>query len=229
MAARAFNNMLNPGLYKPNTQTAVDDKLLALYDKTGESKVLPSGIGKAVEYGGKRYPLKASEYTAMQKQVGGKRYGDVQKLQSSVYTKELDDSQLSNVIANLYEYRTNEAKAEYLRGRGVDYDNGAYWKAKEAEQAGVSPVDYFAVKQIFSGDYDKAKVKYDTCKQLDLDFGTYQRITADLSDIKADKTQSGKTVKDSRKKKVIAYLNSTKMTKEHKWYFMLQEYPSMAK
>lgn len=229
MAARAFNNMLNPGLYKPNTQTAVDDKLLALYDKTGESKVLPSGIGKAVEYGGKRYPLKASEYTAMQKQVGGKRYGDVQKLQSSVYTKELDDSQLSNVIANLYEYRTNEAKAEYLRGRGVDYDNGAYWKAKEAEQAGVSPVDYFAVKQIFSGDYDKAKVKYDTCKQLDLDFGTYQRITADLSDIKADKTQSGKTVKDSRKKKVIAYLNSTKMTKEQKWYFMLQEYPSMAK
>lgn len=229
MAARAFNNMLNPGLYKPNTQTAVDDKLLALYDKTGESKVLPSGIGKAVEYGGKRYPLKASEYTAMQKQVGGRRYSDVQKLQSSVYTKELDDSQLSNVIANLYEYRANEAKAEYLRGRGVDYDNGAYWKAKEAEQAGVSMVDYFAVKQIFDGDYDKIKPKYDACKQLNLDFDTYKAVIAHIGDIKADKTPSGGYVRNSKQKKVATYLESLPMTKEQKWYFMLQEFPKMAK
>lgn len=229
MAARAVNNMLNPGLYKTNTETDVDRKLTALYDKTGESKVLPSGIGKAIEYGDRRYPLRASEYTKMQQQVGSRRYADVQRLQRSVYTKELDDSQMGNVVANLYEYRAKEAKAEYLRGKGVTYEDGAYWKAKEAEQSGVSPVDYFAVKQIFGGDYDKAKEKYDVCKQLDLGFDVYQRVSADLSDIKASKKSNGKPIANSRKNKVIAYLNQSDLTYEQKWYFMLQEYPSMKK
>lgn len=229
MAARAINNMLNPGLYKPNTETDVDRKLTALYDKTGESKVLPSGIGKAIEYGDRRYPLRASEYTKMQQQVGSRRYADVQRLQRSVYTKELDDSQMGNVVANLYEYRAKEAKAEYLRGKGVAYEDSGYWKAKEAEQSGVSPVDYFAVKQIFGGDYDKAKEKYDVCKQLDLGFDVYQRVSADLSDIKASKKSNGKPIANSRKNKVINYLNQSGLTYEQKWYFMLLEYPSMKK
>lgn len=260
MAARAVNNMFNPGLYKPNTETAVDTKLLALYDETGESKVLPSGIGKAVEYGDRRYPLKASEYTAMQKQVGSRRYSDVQKLQQSNYTKELDDSQMSNVIANLYEYRAKEAKAEYLRGKGVAYEDGAYWKAKEAEQSGVSPVDYFAVKQIFGGDYTDAKKKYDdmrylgitpkvyletkqafgsdsgdtydkarykltVCKAIGMKPADYQAAIKDISRIKADKDANGKTISNSKREKVRAYINTLNLSADAKRYLFYCYYP----
>lgn len=165
---RALNNFINPGTYKPDKTTITDQKLITLYDKTGKTKVLPATIGKTIDYDGKKYPLKASEYTAMQKQVGSKRYQDIQKFQQSTYIKhkELDDQAQANVIASLYEYRADQAKENYLRQKGIVYKNDAYYKIKQAESAGISPVDYLAIKQIFGGDYNKAKTMYDDSKYL---------------------------------------------------------------
>lgn len=83
-----------------------------------------------------------------------------------------------------------------------------YWKEKtEKEFAEKNPSDYAMAKAV--GGYD-----------------SYKEYTSALSSIKADKDKDGKTVSGSRKRKVLAYINSLDASYEEKIILYKKEYPS---
>lgn len=55
----------------------------------------------------------------------------------------------------------------------------------------------------------------------------YWEISYDLRDIKADKDENGKSISGSRKKKVVAYINSLDISNEAKMILLKKEYPSV--
>mgnify|MGYP003312049503 CR=1 FL=1 len=82
-------------------------------------------------------------------------------------------------------------------------------------------------------DYEDAKKYAEYADKMGMKDSKYTAVCDGLSKLKADKTKQGKTVKDSRRKKVVAYLNNElrngNITKEQWYYFYTKEYSSQAK
>ena len=67
--------------------------------------------------------------------------------------------------------------------------------------------------------------KYQTIRAITT-YDNYKQIQKDLSEIKADVDRNGKTISNSRFKKVVNYVNSLKLTAVQKAMLIKQEYPS---
>lgn len=67
--------------------------------------------------------------------------------------------------------------------------------------------------------------KYQTIRAITT-YNNYKQIQKDLSEIKADVDRNGKTISNSRFKKVVNYVNSLKLTAVQKAMLIKQEYPS---
>ena len=91
---------------------------------------------------------------------------------------------------------------------GLSINNNSYWRQKtEEEFASEHPKEY-AVAKAVGGYYP------------------YKKYSSDLSKIKADKDRDGRTISNSRKKKVVAYINSLDASYEEKLILYKREYTS---
>ena len=117
-AGRLAYNMLSPGYYSENKPTQVDNWLQQLYDRTGESSVLPSYAQKNFTKDGIKHNLTAEQYTAYAKERGQTAY-DILEVLVPGY-KDLTDQQAVHATEKAYTVATEFAKQEALGAEPID-------------------------------------------------------------------------------------------------------------
>lgn len=139
---RAVNNLLNPAYVKDNTSSAVTDELQRLKDKN-ELVSVPKAPKKYFEYKGERYDLSADRYSKFQQTAGQ----SAQKLMSNAIAsgeyEKLSDPDKAQLLSDIISYSNDLAKRELV---GSKYESSTYGKVYEAQQQGISPVDYYFYK-----------------------------------------------------------------------------------
>lgn len=130
-AGRLAYNMLSPGYYSENKPTRVDNWLQQLYDRTGESSVLPSYAQKNFTKDGIKHNLTAEQYTAYAKERGQTAY-DILEVLVPGY-KDLTDEQAVHATEKAYDVATGFAKQEAL---GIEPDKEVQNIIERAEKLG---------------------------------------------------------------------------------------------
>lgn len=130
-AGRLAYNMLSPGYYSKNKPTQVDNWLQQLYDRTGESSVLPSYAQKNFTKDGIKHNLTAEQYTAYAKERGQTAY-DILEVLVPGY-KDLTDQQAVHATEKAYDVATGFAKQEAL---GIEPDKEVQNTIERAEKLG---------------------------------------------------------------------------------------------
>lgn len=130
-AGRLAYNMLSPGYYSENKPTRVDNWLQQLYDRTGESSVLPSYAQKNFTKDGIKHNLTAEQYTAYAKERGQTAY-DILEVLVPGY-KDLTDEQAVHATEKAYDVATGFAKQEAL---GIEPDKEVQNTIERAEKLG---------------------------------------------------------------------------------------------
>jgi hypothetical protein len=146
---RAANNLFNPAYMSTVEIDKVESELQRLYDATGKS-VFPERARKYFTVKGKRKDLTADEYVKYAKAKGENSYRLVQQAQNSAAYKNMSNDQKAEFLDVMYAY------ADYKAKRSVEskYADDTYEKYERAEKAGMTPAEYYAMKQTY--DYDKS-------------------------------------------------------------------------
>ncbi len=204
---RAIENYVAPWSRKTDISSEVDDEIKSLYSMVGEDSLLPGIPKSTVTYNGTKYPMSAQEYTTFKKTYGQIAYSTLEKLFQTETYRNADPTVKVEMIRDAYTHASDTAKREYLGKRDVEYTNATkdgipYYKentiigaikydvsVEEYELFSATPRKYALAQAV--GGYERYK--------------TYQE---ELEKLKSDKNTAGKTVADSRKKKVIEYINN---------------------
>lgn len=219
IAMRVIHNFINPGTYSSNKRTALDDKLEALYEATGNSSVFPKTAASTIN-ATKQNPaisLTPHEYSRFATTKGQKSKQYVTDFTGSSAYQNLDDDVKAKIVGELYNLAAYQARKQALKNRGYDdYSDDTYEKALKS---GVKPYEYYATKERFGGkwpDYDVA-VKYASAADK---IGLSDERFVNYYD--AMKEIEGKGQKEGR----IAYLNQQvkngNLTREQYWYLRMK-------
>ena len=146
-AERFFENFISPGNIEISKATKTDKALIELYEKTGESIVIPKNAPASFTYDGKTIELSAENYTKFAKERGRTAYKYVAELVDSSNYKNLSDDLKVDVISDLYAYSTKLSQTKVS-----DYKlEREYQKVFEAENAGISPAIYYIADNCTNG------------------------------------------------------------------------------
>ena len=143
---RVAYNMLLPGAYASNKETALDKEIRRLYEELGENSIIPKSVGKYVELGGKRYTLSSKDYAEQQKYVGSRNFGELSVLVKSTAYKNMNDDERAAAIADVYEYNNYLGKQRYLKSKGIAFENTTMENKKKNLESCGSWSNYFRVK-----------------------------------------------------------------------------------
>lgn len=111
IAERAFNNLINPA-YASNVEISpMEEELLALYELTGETGILPSRAAKYFTVNGERVDLTADEYVKYAQAQGQTAYKLLTSLVKTAEYQALSDDEKVAAIKEVYEYAKASAKA----------------------------------------------------------------------------------------------------------------------
>jgi hypothetical protein len=147
-AERVFNNFLNPSYVSDVKVRPVEQELQRLADQTGSTAVFPQRADTYFNADDGKKVLTGKEYETYAKALGQNRYSLVQEAVSSSAYKGLDDDGKADLMGKLYEYANAKAKqsvAKYTMSSEMR-------KAKEAEDAGMSPAQYFIMRATMDTD-----------------------------------------------------------------------------
>ena len=231
IAGRAFNNMLSPGTYSSNKETATDKELKRLYESSGESGVLPKMGSKYISYKAdgkksKTYYLTSKEYTKYQTKYGQDNFKAVSELLCSDVYKNMSDEDKANAVKEIYTYNAQMANKEFFKGRGVSYDAGASTTEKLQDAGGWA--NYFAIKEAFpDSNYDVAKKRKDKCDKYGIDYTAYAESNAKIAELRSANSErytkaSDKT--EANKRAIAQYLASRKDWTSPQRQVIWQEY-----
>ena len=141
---RLANNLFNPAFVSKVETDAVDTELQRIYDSLGSDAggIFPTRADKNFSVNGQTYNLSADEYVTYATAKGqySRKYVE-DAINSSAY-KSMSDSEKAKLIGNLYKYANYKAKRESV----PDYDNTDFRKAVEAEKAGITPAQFYSIK-----------------------------------------------------------------------------------
>jgi hypothetical protein len=154
IAIRAFENLLSPGYISKNNATQTDKKLKSLYEKTGESKVLPSSAPKYFNVDGKRVNLTAKQYEKYAIEKGQKSFEYARNVTSDSRFNQLPDYKKVEIISSAYEIANAIAKSKVTLYK----PEGSAKKVLELERQGISISDYLVTNELLkdvSGDKDR--------------------------------------------------------------------------
>ena len=230
---RAFANFVSPGTYSSDKKTKLDNSLTELYEKTGESGVLPKKAESYIKL--KDTPtvyLSPLEYFKASTTQGKKSHEYVSDFVESSMYGSMDDSDKADVVSKLYSLAKYQAKKEALKGRGISYSDEAY---ENALDSGVAPYKYYATAQKFGGDYkfETAQKYAEYADKMGISYDKFSSVGKTVSSFRSDKNAKGKSIKGSTEKKVVNYLNEQlsqgNITEEQWYYFYTKKYPSKAK
>ena len=133
---RIFSNFLSPGYLADVKDQPVENELTKLYEKTGESAILPSYASKSITVDKQKKNLTAKEYDTFAKVRGNVAYDNLEKLMTSQEYKSMDNEQKIKAIKKIYDYANSVGKSKVS-----DYElTKSEQQIQDYEKAGI---DYY--------------------------------------------------------------------------------------
>lgn len=167
---RVFQNFLSPGYIKDIKEGPVEKGLAELYEKTGETKIIPSYASKTLTVDGEKINLTAKEYDTYAKTRGNVSMKGLEGLLGDKNYKNLSDEQKTKVIEGIYDYANDVAKSKVLKGFALE---GNSKKAQELENKGMDFYKFIMIKKtadtdgngyVSDSELNKAISKYDATR-----------------------------------------------------------------
>ena len=195
---RAINAFLMPGSLRTYRETAMTKELERVYEASGATNIFPDrNAPYKVNVPGSEYELGTAARRQYQLTRGNEYTQAVGAMMNSDAYKSADAVTQGELLAKAKSF------ANYLAKKEVDGANGGSYTDAEME-------NYIAARDATG-----------------MSIADYYQARGPLSDIKSDKKPDGKTIRDSRKPKVIDYINGLDyLTPEQKTYIFAHEYSS---
>ena len=241
-----IDNAVLPWNKKEITTNSTDKALTELYDKTGESSVLPdSYINKTLTYDKQKYRLTDQEYAELKKEYGKTSYAIVSGLTKSSEFNKMSKEQQVKAISEAYKYSKAKIKSTYASWNDIDTeDSSVYKKVQDVINNGGDAKDYFLYIGA-TADAKKEKEKVQILKNSNIgskkaiyvstigndddtyyildntnNFNINNYLDYKLQDFSSDKeddgTINGKTVSGSAKNKFYDYMDDSNFTYDQK-------------
>ena len=170
LITRVFQNFLSPGYIKNIKEGPVEKGLTELYEKTGETKIIPSYASKTLTVDGEKINLTAKEYDTYAKTRGNVSMKGLEGLLGDKNYKNLSDEQKTKVIEGIYDYANDVAKSKVLKGFELE---GNSEKTQELENKGMDFYKFIMIRKtadtdgngyVSDSELNKAISKYDATK-----------------------------------------------------------------
>jgi len=161
--SRAAENFLSPSYWESKNVTPVDKEINRLYEKSGETSIIPNTPTGYITNDGKRFDLSATDYTDYKKQIGQTSYNILKNVMSDSDYKKLPDTEKVNLVEKTYEYSRAVAKDDYLDKQGVDFELEPWIEtAQKVKDIGVNEGDWMMAYYYLSSAKGKKNKKGDT-------------------------------------------------------------------
>lgn len=243
-----FNVFLNPANVSTENISESAEEIYRLYKETGETDVMPRVAPYYINQKGEKIMMTGKDRVEYQKISGEIIEDNIKKLINNVSYSNMSDSDKANVVKDIVNYSYNIAKKDVL---GLELSN-TYQKAYEYSEIGDIG-DYYTFKEsIDNTDKDTKKASITkflidsdlTNEQLAYLYGNYyssdkvlnalvqsnipikEYIKFNSETFESDYYTNGKTVPNSRKNKVIKYINSLNLSIPQKAILIKMEYSS---
>ena len=242
-----FNVFFNPANVSTENISESAGEIYRLYQETGDATIMPRVAPYYINKDGEKITLNSSQRATYQKTSGSIIEEEVQRLLDNSEYKKLTDEDKASVISDIVNYSYNIAQKEVL---GTEISQ-TYQKAYEYSQIGdVS--DYYTFTN--SIDESSAETKRNSIvrfltasnlsdKEIATLYGKYYSSEEKLNDIitlripikeyiKLDSQEfttdykNGKAVTNSKKNKLINYVNSLNLSIPQKAYLIKSQYSS---
>lgn len=243
-----FNIFLNPANVNTENISKSAEEIYRLYKETGETDVMPRVAPYYINQKGEKVMMSGKDRVEYQK-VSGKIIEDnIKKLINSTSYSNMSDSDKANVVKDIVDYSYNIAKKDVL---GLELSN-TYQKAYEYSKIGDIR-DYYTFKEsidntdkdtkrasvtkfLINSDLNNEQLAYlygnyyssdkvlNTLVQSNIPIKEYIKFNSETFD--SDYYTNGKTVPNSRKNKVIKYINSLNLSIPQKAMLIKMEYSS---
>lgn len=236
---RAFDALINPSNKRKDTMTKEGEEILRLYNKTGNDDIIPAGLNQKIVFNNNYYQMTRKEYNEYKKSYGDAFEQNVKKIMDTSEYKSASDDEKAEMIAGVMNYAKDKAKDEYLTKQGVDYskttktgEKSKYLsdKVDALTNDDFTIADYYIYKtyasNLINGKEQDIRNRLNTINAFGIDYQTYSKYMKDIKEIKGDTDKNGKTISNSRKKKVYEYINSLDLTSEQKKLLMKKAYSS---
>lgn len=222
---RALESFFAPYSRKENLTSDVDEELKDLYDEVGDNALLPNIPYGYFDYKGEKYKMSDEEYTQFKETYGQTAYDTLEQLMETRAYKNASADEKADMVKKVYDYAKDVARQEYLDGIGEEYTNATkngrdYYK--ENPIAGAVANDMTPDEYSYSTNYPG---KYAVSQAVG-GYEKYQSYTSHINKISADKDANGKTVENSRKQKVVKYINNLDASYGEKIILYVSEYPT---
>lgn len=243
-----FNVFLNPANVSTENISESAEEIYRLYKETGETDVMPRVAPYYINQKGEKIMMTGKDRVEYQKISGEIIEDNIKKLINNASYSNMSDSDKTNVVKDIVNYSYNIAKKDVL---GLELSN-TYQKAYEYSEIGDIG-DYYTFKEsIDNTDKDTKKASITKFlidsdlnnEQLAYLYGNYyssdkvlnalvqsnipikEYIKFNSETFESDYYTNGKTVPNSRKNKVIKYINSLNLSIPQKAMLIKMEYSS---
>lgn len=163
---RIVQNFFSPGYLKDIKEGTVEQGLTELYEKTGETSVIPSYASKSLTHNGEKINLTAKQYDTYAKTRGDLSKKGLEGLFKDNYYKRLSDEQKVKVVEAIYDYAGKIAKTKVIDDYELEFNDK---KIQKLQSEGLDFYKYILLKKTADADgndytsndeLDKAIKKY---------------------------------------------------------------------
>ena len=186
---RTLDAFVNPGNITEENITDVDKEIMALYDASRNTDIVPKIPKDYFNSNGYKYEMSAKEYTRFKKKYGQTAYEELEKLFKTKEYRDMDSDKKEKAIEDVYDYAKEKARENYgfnaediidkygeKEGALRLINKETMPKYEKAKDAGIPLVDFYNawVAQKNAEGKKKAKIKAIN-SAVDDDLTTYQK------------------------------------------------------
>ena len=244
-----FNVFLNPANVSTENISESAREIYRVYKETGDATIMPRVAPYYINQNGNKIILSSKQKSEYQK-ISGEIIDDgIEQLLDSEIYQQMNDKDKSAVISNLVNYSYNIARKDVL---DIELPSTCQ-KAYEFEELGGEVVDFYLFKESIDDtnkDTKRQSIKdflinsdlndtliaslygnyYSSMEQLssiiDANIPIKEFIKYDSQEFTSDYNSKGQVISNSRKNKVINYINSLNLSIPQKAMLIKMEYSS---
>ena len=144
-SAGAAEQFLSPAYTSAVDMSAMEEELQELYDRTGESSVLPTRTKNYITVSGEKINLSADQYVEFATARGQYQKTELEKLTASSGWQKMNDTERIKAVREIYDDANLEAKKAVFGAETAlqSYNKDVYESAKKLNEQGVSFEDYY--------------------------------------------------------------------------------------
>ncbi len=259
---RAVENFLAPYTAKNDTTDYLDRELKNIYNKTGETGVIPGIPQGYLKYKDETYYMSAEEYTKYKKTYGTIANQYLKQLIGNSNYKNASDEEKATMIEQMYKYSSAKANEEYFESQNIEYSSDVLKDLEAFEELNMNNTqiaEYVSLNKLSSSiknddDIDSINKKSEISKLMansnlndeqlaylyekyysseealknvmDAKIPVKDFIRFNSQEFTTDYYSNGTAVPNSRKNKVINYVNSLNLSIPQKAMLIKMEYSS---